>query len=111
MSSEPDRRLRVLGAAGILLLFLGTVAMVTSSRGSLISGFVNSAIDIHSSASAGELAQLAVELDAAPEISDRTIRAIVESVLERAKQGDPQAALVALEIAERQRDADAPARP
>lgn len=107
MSSQSDARLRVWAIAAILFVLLSTLVIAMSSRGTLISGFVNSAIEVNSESSAAtELAELAVELGAAPEISTDQLEAIVRNVLERAQSGDPHAALVALEIAALQRESE-----
>ena len=69
--------------AAIFFVLVSALVISMSSRGTLISGFVNSAIRINSEFSAAE---------------------IVENVLGRARSGDPDAAAIALEIAARQRE-------
>ena len=106
MTSQGNGQLRAWGLAAILFGLLSALVIAMSSRGTLISGFVNSAIRINSEFSAANIAELAVDLGAAPQISDDVLTEIMENVLKRAQSGDPDAAAIALEIAARQRESD-----
>ena len=106
MTNQGTGQPRGWALAAILFILLSALVIAMSSRGTLISGFVNSAIRINSEFSAADIAELAVDLGAAPEISDDALTEIVENVLKRAQSGDPDAAAIALEIAARQREGD-----
>lgn len=111
---EDVGRWRPSGAVIVTLGFLFVGALIglpwsggvknNEGSGAMVHGFVNSAIEIGGGVGPDELAELAIELEVAPEITEASLRRVVSGLLQRAEAGDPQAAQVVLEIARRQRE-------
>ena len=70
----------------------------------VVAGVGNSGNVIVTSASPRRLVRRVMERNAAPEITDAMLQASVTSLIDRAKQGDPQAAAFVFDLAAAQRE-------
>ena len=70
----------------------------------VVAGVGNSGNTFTGGASVRRMARLAAERDVAPPVGDATLRATTVQLIERAKQGDVEAAAFVFELAEAQRN-------
>jgi hypothetical protein len=87
-----------------MALLLGT-AGCGGGRNSIV-GFGNGGNTFNQEWLAEELAEALAEHQGTPKVTDEMLGEIFGSILERAKTGDSEAALIVLKVAEEQRQAE-----
>ena len=87
------------------LLVLQTVGCSGGGETAVI-GFNNHGNTLGIAGLAEELADALADLEVTPSVSDEMIADVFAAILERARQGDAEAALIILMVAEEQREAE-----
>ena len=89
------------------LALLSVLAIGCSGGGeTAVIGFANSNNTLNTGGIAEEVAKALAESGATPVVTDAMIADVFAAILERAREGDAEAALIILELAEEQRDAE-----
>jgi hypothetical protein len=89
--------------AGILLLFAVSLALGCGGGRTAVIGLGNSGNRIIEGGLLEEVGDALAELPGTPLVTDAELGQIYGAILERAKEGNPEAALVVLFVAEEQR--------
>ncbi len=90
------RKIRRGGAAVAL-------ALVTAGCGGEVVGIGNSGNRFFGAGTFGEVGKLLAEHEGTPQVTDAVVQEIYRGILERARGGDPDAAMILLVLAEKQR--------
>ena len=88
-------------------LFVGALATLCASVaacGGEIVGIGNSGNRIAAIGMAEEVAEALAEVPETPQVTDDVLAQIFPAILRRAKQGDPEAALIVMHLAKQQRE-------
>lgn len=88
------------------VLFLGALGASVMACGGEIVGFGNDGNRITANGTLEEVAEALAEHSETPRITDEVLAEIFSAIVGRARQGDPEAALIVLQVAQHQREAD-----
>lgn len=99
MGTRIARRLHATVAGGLALVVLGCGGGRTA-----VVGLGNSDNRIVEGGMLEEVAEALAEHPGTPQVTDEMLARIFSAILGRATQGDPEAALIVLQVAEEQRD-------
>ena len=87
-------------------LWVGALAVSVAACGGEIVGIGNSGNRVGATGLLEEVAFLLTENPGTPEVTDEVLAEILSSILRGATAGDPEAALIVLHVAQRQRGDD-----
>ena len=88
------------------LVLVGTLGASVVACGGEVVGIGNSGIRIGSGGVLEEVAVVLAQSSGTPEVTDALVAEIFSAIVDRAKDGDPKAALIVLSVAQEQRKAD-----
>ena len=97
------RTRRALSCGGALLLLAAILALGCGGGRTAVIGVGNSSNRIIEGGLLEEVADALAAIPGTPEVTDAVLAEVYGSILDRAKEGDPEAALVVLFVAEEQR--------
>ena len=89
------------------LFLTGVLAIGCSGGGeTAVIGFANDGNTLSTDGNAEEVAEALADSEATPVVTDDMIAQIFGAILNHAREGDPEAALIVLKVAEAQREAE-----
>ena len=88
------------------VLLAGTLCVTVMACGGEVVGIGNSGIRIGSGGVLEEVAVVLAQSSGTPEVTDAFVAKIFSAIVDRATEGDPEAALIVLSVAEAQRRKD-----